>query len=97
LLVFSFFFFFFFSHSALLCAEFFLLRIPCEQGRHKALSRCLPHLPMVSLLVSTAMFGYLKSPSISSQSMDLVVTLLYMSEPPAVNHLICSMRNNEIK
>ncbi|XP_064360306.1 olfactory receptor 14A16-like, partial [Dromaius novaehollandiae] len=60
-----------------------VLRIPSEQGRHKAFSMCLPHLAVVSLYVSTAMFAYLKPPSISSPSLDLVVAVLYSVVPPA--------------
>ncbi|XP_054660866.1 olfactory receptor 14J1-like [Grus americana] len=74
-----------------------VLRIPSEQGRHKAFSMCLPHLAVVSLFVSTAMFAYLKPPSISSPSLDLVVAVLYSVVPPAVNPLIYSMRNQELK
>ncbi|XP_065510756.1 olfactory receptor 14J1-like [Caloenas nicobarica] len=74
-----------------------VLRIPSEQGRHKAFSTCLPHLAVVSLFLSTAMFAYLKSPSISSPSLDLVVSVLYALVPPAVNPLIYSMRNQELK
>ncbi|XP_056181995.1 olfactory receptor 14J1-like [Falco biarmicus] len=74
-----------------------VLRIPSEQGRHKAFSTCLPHLAVVSLFVSTGMFAYLKPPSISSTSLDLVVTVLYAVVPPAVNPLIYSMRNQELK
>ncbi|XP_053911518.1 olfactory receptor 14A16-like [Cuculus canorus] len=74
-----------------------VLRIPSEQGRHKAFSMCLPHLAVVSLFVSAAMFTYLKPPSSSSSSLDLVVTLLYAVVPPALNPLIYSMRNTEIK
>ncbi|XP_064904062.1 olfactory receptor 14J1-like [Columba livia] len=74
-----------------------VLRIPSEQGRHKAFSTCLPHLAVVSLFVSTAMFAHLKPPSISSPSLDLVVSVLYSVVPPAVNPLIYSMRNKEIK
>ncbi|XP_054667285.1 olfactory receptor 14A16-like, partial [Grus americana] len=73
-----------------------VLRIPSEQGRHKAFSTCLPHLAVVSLLVSTGIFSYLKPPSISSPSLDLVVAVLYSVVPPAVNPLIYSMRNQEI-
>ncbi|NWZ60923.1 O14AG protein, partial [Haliaeetus albicilla] len=40
-----------------------VLRIPSKQGRHKAFSTCLPHLAMVSLVISTGMFAYLKPPS----------------------------------
>ncbi|KAF1448361.1 Olfactory receptor 14I1, partial [Spheniscus mendiculus] len=74
-----------------------VLRIPSEQGRHKAFSTCFPHLAVVSLFVSTAMFAYLKPPSISYQSLDLVVSFLYLVVPPAVNPLIYSMRNQELK
>ncbi|KAM6191011.1 olfactory receptor 14J1-like [Sarcoramphus papa] len=74
-----------------------VLRIPSEQGRHKAFSTCLPHLAVVSLFISTAMFAYLKPPSISSPLLDLVVAVLYSVVPPAVNPLIYSMRNQELK
>ncbi|XP_042645085.1 olfactory receptor 14A16-like, partial [Tyto alba] len=73
------------------------LRIPSEQGQHKAFSTCLPHLAVLSLLISTGMFAYLKPPSISSPSLDLAVSFLYSVMPPAVNPLIYSMRNQEIK
>ncbi|XP_059690607.1 olfactory receptor 14C36-like [Gavia stellata] len=74
-----------------------VLRIPSEQGRHKAFSTCLPHLAVVSLFVSTAMFAYLKPPSISSPSLDLMMAVLYSVVPPALNPLIYSMRNQELK
>ncbi|XP_041267076.1 olfactory receptor 14J1-like [Onychostruthus taczanowskii] len=74
-----------------------VLRIPSEQGRHKAFSTCLPHLAVVSLFVSTASFNYLKSPSISSPSLYLSVSVLYSVVPPALNPLIYSLRNQELK
>ncbi|XP_065521029.1 olfactory receptor 14J1-like [Lathamus discolor] len=74
-----------------------VLRIPSEQGRHKAFSTCLPHPAVLSLLVSTSAFTYLKSPSTSSPSLDLVVSVLYSVVPPAVNPLIYSLRNQELK
>ncbi|KFP14598.1 Olfactory receptor 14J1, partial [Egretta garzetta] len=74
-----------------------VLRIPSQQGRYKVFSTCLPHLAVVSLFLSTAMFAYLKPPSISSPSLDLVVAVLYSVVPPAMNPLIYSMRNKEIK
>ncbi|TRZ05703.1 hypothetical protein HGM15179_021404, partial [Zosterops borbonicus] len=71
-----------------------VLRIPSEQGRHKAFSTCLPHLTVVSL---TGFFAYLKPPSISSPSLDLSVSFLYSVVPPALNPLIYSLRNQELK
>ncbi|KAF1545269.1 Olfactory receptor 14A16, partial [Eudyptula albosignata] len=74
-----------------------VLRIPSEQGRHKAFSTCLPHLAVVFLYVSTGIFAYLKPPSISSPVLNLVVSFLYSVFPPTVNPLIYSMRNQELK
>ncbi|KAM4637152.1 olfactory receptor 14C36-like [Amazona ochrocephala] len=59
-----------------------VLRIPSEQGCHKAFSTCLPHLAMLSLLVSTSAFAYLKPLSISSPPLDLVLSVLYSVVPP---------------
>ncbi|KAM6989014.1 olfactory receptor 14A16-like [Passerculus sandwichensis] len=74
-----------------------VLRIPSEQGRHKAFSTCLPHLAVVSLFVSTGIFSYLKPPSIFSPSLDLALSILYSVVPPALNPLIYSLRNSELK
>ncbi|XP_063997500.1 olfactory receptor 14A16-like [Pogoniulus pusillus] len=74
-----------------------VLRMPSEQGRHKAFATCLPHLAVVSLFISTVIFAYLKPPSISSKSLDLVLAVLYSVVPPAVNPLIYSLRNQELK
>ncbi|XP_039944562.1 olfactory receptor 14J1-like, partial [Hirundo rustica] len=65
-----------------------VLRIPSEQGWHKAFSTCLPHLAVVSLFLSTADFAYLKPLSISSPSLDMALSVLYSVVPPALNPLI---------
>ncbi|XP_056372152.1 olfactory receptor 14J1-like [Oenanthe melanoleuca] len=74
-----------------------VLRIPSEQGRHKAFSTCLPHLAVVSLFISTAVFAHLKPPSISSPSLDLALSVLYSVVPPFLSPLIYSLRNQELK
>ncbi|XP_068521550.1 olfactory receptor 14C36-like [Anas acuta] len=74
-----------------------VFRIPSELGQHKAFSTCLPHLAVVFLFISTGIFAYLKPPSISSPSMDLIVAVLYSVVPSSVNPLIYSMRNQELK
>ncbi|XP_071417376.1 olfactory receptor 14C36-like [Pithys albifrons albifrons] len=93
-LVFGYFVFIIFSYVHIFRA---VLRIPSEQGRHKAFSTCLPHLAVVSLFISTSMFSYLKPPSISSPSLDLTLSVLYSVVPPALNPLIYSLRNQELK
>ncbi|XP_059716696.1 olfactory receptor 14A16-like [Haemorhous mexicanus] len=74
-----------------------VLRIPSDQGQHKAFSTCLPHLAVVSLFVSTSFLVYLKPPSMSSPSLDLALSVLYSVVPPALNPLIYSLRNQELK
>ncbi|XP_064285640.1 olfactory receptor 14J1-like, partial [Passer domesticus] len=74
-----------------------VLRIPSEQGRHKAFSTCLPHLAVVSLFLSTIMFAHLKPPSMSSPSLDVALSVLYSVMAPALNPLIYSLRNQELK
>nr|XP_005514592.1 olfactory receptor 14A16-like [Columba livia] len=74
-----------------------VLRTPSEQGQHKAFSTCLPHLAMVTLFASTSFFAYLKPPSISFSSLDLVVSVLYSLISPTMKPLIYSMRNKEAK
>ncbi|XP_039944584.1 olfactory receptor 14J1-like [Hirundo rustica] len=74
-----------------------VLRIPSEQGQHKAFSTCLPHLAVLSLFLSTGTVAYLKPPSISSPSLDLALSVLYSVVPPALNPLIYSLRNQELK
>ncbi|XP_077029100.1 olfactory receptor 14J1-like [Agelaius phoeniceus] len=74
-----------------------VLRIPSEQGQHKAFSTCLPHLAVVSLFISTGTFAQLKPPSLSSPSLDLALSVLYSVVPPALNPLIYSLRNQELK
>ncbi|XP_066062122.1 olfactory receptor 14J1-like [Chamaea fasciata] len=74
-----------------------VLRIASEQGRHKAFSTCLPHLAVVSLFLSTGTFANLKPPSISSPSLDLALSVLYSVVSPALNPVIYSLRNQELK
>ncbi|XP_035169420.1 olfactory receptor 14C36-like [Oxyura jamaicensis] len=74
-----------------------VLRIPSQLGRHKAFATCLPHLAVVFLFISTGLFSYLKPLSLSSPSLNVVVAVLYSVMPPAMNPLIYSMRNQELK
>ncbi|NWH85545.1 OR1G1 protein, partial [Aegithalos caudatus] len=74
-----------------------VLRIPSEQGRHKAFSTCLLHLAVLSLFFSTAAFAHLKPPSVFSPSLDLALTVLYLVVSPVLNPLIYSLRNQQLK
>ncbi|KAM3669721.1 olfactory receptor 14J1-like [Ammospiza maritima maritima] len=93
-LVFGCFVFIVFSYVQIFRA---VLRIPSEQGWHKAFSTCLPHLGVLSMFISTGTFAYLKPPNISSPSLDVALSVLYSVVPPALNPLIYSLRNQELK
>ncbi|NXI00095.1 O14A2 protein, partial [Pachycephala philippinensis] len=70
-----------------------MLRIPSEQGQHKAM--CFP--PLDGLPVYQHFHVYLKPRFISSLSLDLVVSVLYSVVSPALIPLIYSLRNQELK
>ncbi|XP_025051700.1 olfactory receptor 14A16-like [Alligator sinensis] len=72
-------------------------RIPSEQGRHKAVSTCLPHLILVALLASTVLIAHMKPTSGSPSALDLMLSVLYSMIPPMMNPVIYSMRNKDIK
>ncbi|XP_067393416.1 olfactory receptor 14I1-like [Emydura macquarii macquarii] len=74
-----------------------VLRIPSEQGRHKAFSTCLPHLIVVTMFLSISSFAHLKPTSSSTSGLDLLEAVLYSMVSPVTNHIIYSMRNKEIK
>ncbi|XP_063004071.1 olfactory receptor 14I1-like [Melospiza melodia melodia] len=93
-LVFGCFVFIVFSYVQIFRA---VLRMPSEQGRHKAFSTCLPHLGVLSTFISTGTFAYLKPLKISSPSLDLALSVPYSVVPPALNPLIYSLRNQELK
>ncbi|XP_015275393.1 PREDICTED: olfactory receptor 14I1-like [Gekko japonicus] len=74
-----------------------VLRMPSVHGRKKALSTCLPHLTVVSLLVFTATFAYVRPPGNTSSEMNVICAVMYAILPPLLNPFIYSMRNKDIK
>ncbi|XP_063159021.1 olfactory receptor 14A16-like [Candoia aspera] len=72
-------------------------RISSEKGRQKALSTCIPHLLVVSMLTSTGCLAYLRPPSNTPSFIDFGLTVLYSLLPPLFNPIIYSMRNTNIK
>ncbi|XP_070623478.1 olfactory receptor 14A16-like [Erythrolamprus reginae] len=74
-----------------------VLRIPSEKGRQKALSTCIPHLTVVSMLLFSGCIAYLRPSSNTASYLDIVLTILYALLPPLFNPIIYSMRNKNIK
>ncbi|XP_016082816.2 olfactory receptor 14A16-like [Ornithorhynchus anatinus] len=88
------FFYIVFSYVRIFSA---VLRMPSSEGRAKAFSTCLPHLAVITLFVSTGVFAYLKPPSYSPSSLDLLVSVFYTVVPPTLNPIIYSLRNRDLK
>ncbi|XP_028913096.1 olfactory receptor 14A16-like [Ornithorhynchus anatinus] len=74
-----------------------VLKIPSVEGRSKAFSTCLPHLVVVILFLSAGAFAYLKSKSNGPSGVDLFLSMFYSIVPPAMNPIIYSLRNRELK
>ncbi|KAM6448987.1 olfactory receptor 14A2-like [Liasis olivaceus] len=74
-----------------------VLQIPSVEGRQKALSTCLPHLIVVSLLICIVFFVYARPPSDSSSDIDLALTMIYVIIPPMMNPFIYSIKNKEFQ
>ncbi|XP_077169401.1 olfactory receptor 14A16-like [Paroedura picta] len=74
-----------------------VLKIPSVHGQRKAFSTCIPHLTVVSLLVFSGVFAYMRPQSNSSAEENVLFAFVYAVLPPLLNPFIYSMRNKEIK
>ncbi|ELW47082.1 olfactory receptor 1361 [Tupaia chinensis] len=72
-------------------------RVPSVQGKRKALATCSSHLFMVVLFYSTVFATYLKPPSVSHSSGELVAAIMYTLVTPTLNPFIYSLRNKDLK
>ncbi|XP_031240226.1 olfactory receptor 14A2-like [Mastomys coucha] len=74
-----------------------VLKIPTTKGQSKAFATCIPHLTVFSVFIATACFVYLKPPSDVPSITDQLFSVLYTVLPPALNPVIYSLRNNDVK
>ncbi|XP_028912973.1 putative olfactory receptor 14L1 [Ornithorhynchus anatinus] len=74
-----------------------VLTMPSVEGRSKAFSTCLPQLVVVTLFLSTGAFAFLNLKSNGPSGMDLFLSMFYSIVPPAMNPIIYSLRNRELK
>ncbi|XP_008826090.1 olfactory receptor 14A2-like [Nannospalax galili] len=73
-----------------------VLKIPTAKGQSKAFATCLPHLIVFTIFVVTACFVYLKT-SFNSPITDRLLALIYTVLPPALNPVIYSLKNADVK
>ncbi|XP_015332243.1 olfactory receptor 12D2-like [Marmota marmota marmota] len=64
---------------------------------HRALSTCASHFMVVVLLYAPVIFTYIHPTSRSSVDMDWLIAIIYTVVTPALNPLIYTLRNKEVK
>ncbi|XP_028630594.1 olfactory receptor 14A2-like [Grammomys surdaster] len=74
-----------------------VLNIPTTKGQSKAFATCIPHLTVFSVFIATACFVYLKPHSDVPSITDRLFSVLYTVLPPALNPVIYSLRNSDVK
>ncbi|XP_031204100.1 olfactory receptor 1361-like [Mastomys coucha] len=79
------------------CIFHAVARVPSAQGKQKALATCSSHLSVVLLFYSTVFATYLKPPSSSRSSGEVVAAVMYTLVTPTLNPFIYSLRNKDVK
>ncbi|XP_069323627.1 olfactory receptor 2A12-like [Eulemur rufifrons] len=74
-----------------------VMRMNSAEGRRKAFSTCSSHLTVVTIYYGTGMFMYMRPKSLYSAEGDKLISLFYAVINPALNPLIYSLRNEEVK
>ncbi|XP_039072904.1 olfactory receptor 10C1-like [Hyaena hyaena] len=74
-----------------------ILSIPSAAGRRKAFSTCSSHILVVSLFYGTALFTYIQPKSAHTPETDKATALMYTVVTPALNPVIYTLRNKEVK
>uniref|UniRef100_A0A8C3IGQ7 Olfactory receptor n=1 Tax=Chrysemys picta bellii TaxID=8478 RepID=A0A8C3IGQ7_CHRPI len=74
-----------------------IVRMPSEEGRHKAFSTCSSHLVVVTLFYGTASSTYFRPKSSYSPDTKKLISLSYTVITPMLNPIMYSLRNKEVK
>nr|DBA15243.1 TPA: hypothetical protein GDO54_004484 [Pyxicephalus adspersus] len=74
-----------------------ILLIASSSGRSKAFSTCTSHFCVVTIFFGTVIFMYVRPSSGENHEMDKAVSVFYSVVTPALNPLIYSLRNKEVK
>ncbi|XP_004593776.2 olfactory receptor 5C1 [Ochotona princeps] len=74
-----------------------VIRMRSAEGRWRAASTCGSHLTAVTMLYGTLIFMYLRPSSSYALDTDKMASVFYTLVIPALNPLIYSLRNKEVK
>lgn len=74
-----------------------VIRMGSAEGRRRAASTCGSHLTAVAMLYGTLIFMYLRPSSSYALDTDKMASVFYTLVIPALNPLIYSLRNKEVK
>ncbi|XP_075681694.1 olfactory receptor 5V1-like [Rhinoderma darwinii] len=74
-----------------------IVKIHTKGGRSRAFSTCASHLIVVLIFFGSISFMYMRPTSGYSLKQDQLVSLLYAVVTPALNPVIYSLRNKEVK
>ncbi|KAF6327825.1 olfactory receptor family 5 subfamily C member 1 [Rhinolophus ferrumequinum] len=74
-----------------------VIRMHSVEGRRRAASTCGSHLMAVAMLYGTLIFMYLRPSSTYALNTDKMASVFYTLVIPALNPLIYSLRNKEVK
>ncbi|XP_073166847.1 olfactory receptor 6N1-like [Lepidochelys kempii] len=85
------------SLTSYVCIIATILRIPSTTGRQKAFTTCSSHLIVVTIFYGTLMIVYMLPKHETLSVLNKVLSLSYTVLTPAVNPLIYSLRNRDVK
>ncbi|XP_078504448.1 olfactory receptor 2D3-like [Lissotriton helveticus] len=74
-----------------------VVRIRSSAARLKVFSTCTPHLIVVTIFYTTAIYMYMKPVSKNSDERDKMISVFYTVTPPMLNPIIYSLRNRVVK
>lgn len=74
-----------------------VIRMRSVEGRRRAASTCCSHLTAVAMMYGTLIFMYLRPSSSYALDTDKMASVFYTLVIPALNPLIYSLRNKEVK
>ncbi|XP_074838697.1 olfactory receptor 10A4-like [Carettochelys insculpta] len=80
-----------------ICITSTILKLPSAEGRRKAFSTCSSHLMVVTVFYGTSLITYLVPNTGSTTESDLLISLLNTIVSPALNPIIYTLRNKEVK